>query len=225
MNCTAKTNVLLIGGGGHCRSVIEAMSGTRWQPAGILDKDPLLHGEMINDIPVLGSDEELENLRNNFEYALVTVGQTRSYEPRGRLFNKLKQLGYKAPIIIAKSAIVSPSSIIGAGTVILNYAFVNASVRVGENCILNTRALVEHDAIIGNNCHISTGAIVNGGAKIGDNVFVGTGSLIREGVNIGANTLIGMGAIVRKDVPSGVVFHNKGSASVIRKNPYIKGLE
>lgn len=225
MKQDAETDLLLIGGGGHCRSVIEALTGTHWKAAGIIDKNPLLYGMKINEIPVLGSDAELERLKNDFEYALVTVGQTISHEPRAKLFNKLKQAGFKLPVIIANSAIASRSAKIGSGTILLHFALVNANAQIGENCILNSRSLVEHDAIIGDNCHVSTGAIVNGGARIGDNVFIGSGAIIREGASVGANSLVGMGSIVRKDVPGGVTFWNEGGKPVIQKNPYARNME
>lgn len=219
MKVSGKIPLILVGGGGHCRSVMEALHDSCWQPAGIIDKDPSLHS--VKGIPVLGNDKDLEKFKSEFAYAVVTVGQTKYFAPRARLFHRLKNAGYILPVIAASSAHVSQDAIVGEGSVILHYTILNADAHIGANCIINNCALVEHDVTIGDNCHISTGAIVNGGARIGDNVFIGSGSVIREGVSIGDNSIIGMGSMVRKSVPGNMIFWNKQNGSECRPNPYI----
>ena len=211
--------IILVGGGGHCHSVMEALRDTIWQPAGIIDKDRSLH--YVKKIPVLGTDADLENLRSQYDYAIVTVGQTKYFEPRARLFLRLKEMAYNLPVVIASTAHVSHDAVIDEGSVILHHAIINAYARIGSNCIINTRALVEHEARVGDNCHLSTGSIVNGGAEIGDNVFIGSGSVIREGVKIGRNVIIGMGSVVRHSVPEGMMFWNGQSSPVCIPNPYL----
>lgn len=196
-------DVLLLGGGGHCKSVINAMTGTCFRPGAILDKNPTL--DAILGIPVLGGDSLLPALRSRFDLAIVTVGQIKDYVLRWRLYCKLGEYGYTTPVIIAASANISEWASIGAGSTILNSAMINADVNIGENCIVNTMAIIEHDAKIGNNCHISTGAIINGGVMIADNVFVGSGAVIREGVKIENGSVIGIGSVVKKDVEAGSI--------------------
>lgn len=205
-------DVLLIGGGGHCKSVINAMLNTEYNPAAILDKNPCL--DRILGIPVEGDDALLPTLRSRFKLALVTVGQIKNYTIRKNIFEKIKELGYEVPVVLAKSACVSPWSEIGAGTVVLNFAMINANVNIGNNTIINTGAIIEHDAKIGNNCHISTGAIINGGAIIEDNVFVGSGSIVREMTKIGHGSIIGMGSLVKKDIAPHSILRNEASPKI-----------
>ena len=60
--------------------------------------------------PVLGTDDDLENLRKKYKFALVTVGQIKSPSLRIKLFNRLKELNYKLPRIISPQSYISNNS-------------------------------------------------------------------------------------------------------------------
>ena len=197
--------LLLIGGGGHCRSCIEVIESQKeYKIAGIVLPDTG-NSEPILGYPVLGIDEELEKILLKIPDAIVTVGQIRNPNIRIRLFEKLKKMNAKLPIIIASTAYCSQHALVGCGSIVMHGAQVNAAARIGENCIINSQALVEHDACVDNHCHIATGARVNGGALIGMGSFVGSGAIICEGVKVGSRAVIGAGQIVLKDVPEGKV--------------------
>ena len=114
----------------------------------------------------------------------MALGQIKNYKLRLKIFNKLKKLKFKIPIIESPNSYVSKNSKIGEGTMVFNGVIVNSNVKIGKNCIINSRALIEHDVKIGNNCHISTGSILNGNVEIGDNCFIGSGSILRNGIKI-----------------------------------------
>lgn len=201
MSGEAAKEVLLLGGGGHCRSVIDVLRTTDFRPGAILDRDRSLTD--ILGVPVLGDDSLLAGLRSRYAYALVTVGQIKNAATRRRLYGQLVAAGYALPVVISARASVSPWATVGAGTVVMHFATVNANARIGENCILNTGCIVEHDATVGATCHVSTGAVVNGGATVEDEVFVGSGALLRENVRIGAGSIVGMGARIFHDIAPG----------------------
>ena len=70
--------IILIGGGGHCKSVIDVIEQERkFKIAGIIDK-PSLIGTKILRYSVIGSDKDLKNLGKKYSYALITVGQINS---------------------------------------------------------------------------------------------------------------------------------------------------
>ena len=53
--------IILIGGGGHCKSVIDVVEReARFEIAGIVDKPEFL-GTKILGYPVIGNDTDLEN--------------------------------------------------------------------------------------------------------------------------------------------------------------------
>ncbi len=193
-NVTQLPDILLIGGGGHCKSVIDVIELTKqFIIAGIIERDEKLVGRTVLNYPVIGCDNDLERLRGKYEYAFVTIGQIKTPEPRIRMFNLLKSLDYTLPVIVSPIAYVSRHAVIGEGTVIMHYALINAGARIGRNCIINSKALIEHDAVVEDNCHISTGAIVNGGTIIRENTFLGSNSIAGQYIEIESNSVVGAG--------------------------------
>ena len=179
-----KENIILIGGGGHCKSVIDIIElEDKYFIAGIVDKKELI-GQDVFNYKVIGSDDDLEELFKIYKYAIVTVGQIKSSVIRVKLYDKLKKIGYKLPVITSPLSYVSKHSFIDEGTVIMHQALINANSRVGKNCIVNTMALIEHDCVIGDNCHISTAAVINGGVKVENGTFIGSNSTSRESTKI-----------------------------------------
>lgn len=190
-----KKQILLIGGGGHCKSVIDVIEQeNRFEIAGIIDKKELV-GSNVLGYKIIGCDEDLNALRQDYMYALVTVGQIKSHESRMALFDMLKHLGYELPVIISPLAYVSKHSHIGEGTIVMHHALVNAHVSIGKNCIINTKALIEHDAMVEDHCHISTGAIVNGSVQIKTGTFYGSNATCKEAITVSG--FIKAGSVVK----------------------------
>lgn len=200
--------IILVGAGGHARSCIDVieLSG-QFEIAGLVEKSPNKGQENL-DYPILGTDDDLQNLRQKYNYALVTVGQIKSPAIRIKLFKHLQELDYQLPIIASKIAYVSKHAQIGEGSIILHDAVVNANAKVGKNCIINNKALVEHDAIVGDHCHIATGAIVNGEVTVGTGSFIGSGVIIKQSVSIGKNSVIGAGVFLKQDIKPDQVIKN-----------------
>ena len=187
--------ILLIGGGGHCKSVIDVIEQEdKYQIAGIVDKKELL-GRDILGYKVIACDDDLEKLSQKYKYAIVTVGQIRSNILRIKLFDKLIEIGYKLPVIISPLAYVSQHSSIEEGTVVMHNALINADVKIGKNCIINTKSLIEHDSVIENNCHVSTAAVINGGVIVKENSFFGSNATSKEYIEI--NKFIKAGSVVK----------------------------
>jgi sugar O-acyltransferase (sialic acid O-acetyltransferase NeuD family) len=188
--------ILLIGGGGHCRSVIDVIEqGTEFKVAGIVDKLELL-GTNVLGYRVIGNDTDLEKLANIYKYALVTVGQIKSSSLRVKLFDLAKKSGFILPSIISPRAYISSYATIGLGSVIMHDALINANANIGNNCIINSKALIEHDSVIENHCHISTGSIINGRSVVRSEVFIGSNSVIREETEIQKKSVIGAGRVL-----------------------------
>lgn len=195
-----KERILLIGGGGHCRSCIDVIeSEGRYAIAGIIDVAERV-GEDLMGYPVIGTDDDIPRIVAPGCSAIVTVGQIQTAEVRKRLFALLEESGVPIPAIVSPSARVSAHAVIGGGTIIMHGAVINAGAVIGCNCIINTGALVEHDARIGDHCHVSTASVVNGGCEIREEVFVGSNSVISNNLSIARGVVIGAGSVVIKSV-------------------------
>ena len=197
-----KEKIILIGGGGHCKSCIDVIEQEgRFEIAGIVERPGYTKGDSVLGYPILGTDHNLPELRKRFEYAIITIGQIKTPEPRIRLYELLKELEFSLPVIVAPTAYVSRHATVAKGTIIMHQAMVNAGARVGRNCIINNKALVEHDAVIEDHCHIGTNAVINGGVKVGSRTFFGSNAVCKEYIEIGENAVIGCGAKIIKNVP------------------------
>lgn len=197
--------ILLIGGGGHCRSCIDVIeSDASYEIAGIVLPDDEA-SVSIEGFSVAGYDSDLERLAQEIPCAFIAIGQIRTAEPRTRLFEALKKVGAFIPTISSPRAYVSRRAALGIGSIVMHGAIINAGAEIAENCIINSLALVEHDAKVEAHCHISTGARVNGGVIVRSGSFVGSGAILKEGVEIGAGAVIGAGQIVLNSVPAGAL--------------------
>ena len=190
--------LIFIGGGGHCKSVIEAAESAGYRILGVLDL-PEKVGKEILSAKVIGTDEDIPTYVDKAEF-VVSVGFINNPATRIKLYNKVKEAGGRLATIIASTAYVSKYASIGEGTVVMHHAFINAGAQVGKNVIINTFANIEHDAVVGDQCHIATGTIVNGNCKVGNNVFIGSQSVLSNGIIIGDDIVVGAGSLVRKSI-------------------------
>ena len=188
--------LILLGGGGHCKSVIDVAESAGYTILGILDK-PELVGIKVLDYEIIGTDDDIPQYVDKTEF-LITVGQIKSPAIRKKLALLVMRAGGKFATVIANDAYVSKYATIGAGTVIMHKAVVNADACIGEHCIINTMANIEHEVQIGGFCHVSTGVMVNGNCVIGDEVFIGSGSVLYNGISVMNNAIIPAGSVVRK---------------------------
>jgi len=179
-----KEEILLIGGGGHCKSVIDVIEQeSKYTIAGVIDKHELLGSDVLG-YKIIGCDDDLKNLRDKYSNAIVTVGHIKSNSLRIKLFQLLKELDFNLPKIVSPLAYVSKHSQIDEGTIVMHHAVVNSSSKIGKNCIINTKALIEHDCVVEDNCHISTGSILNGATLVKENTFFGSNATSREGIEV-----------------------------------------
>lgn len=194
-----KRPLFLIGGGGHCKSVIEVAESAGYEIKGILDMPDEVGKEVLPGHKVIGTDDEIPQYVDKAEF-VITVGFIKNPALRIKLYNKVKAAGGRLATIIASTAHVSKYAELGEGTVIMHHAFVNAGAKIGDNCIINTFVNIEHDAEVGNQCHISTGTMVNGECKIGENCFIGSQSVCANCIEIASDIIVGAGSVVRKSI-------------------------
>lgn len=194
-----KRPLILIGGGGHCKSVIEVAESVGYEIKGILDMPDEVGKEVLPGHKVIGTDDEIPQYVEECDF-IITVGFIKNPALRIKLYNKVNAAGGRLATIIASTAHVSKYAELGEGTVIMHHAFVNAGAKIGDNCIINTFVNIEHDAEVGNQCHISTGTMVNGECKIGENCFIGSQSVCANCIEIASDIIVGAGSVVRKSI-------------------------
>ncbi|WP_250278538.1 acetyltransferase [[Clostridium] colinum] len=190
-------NILLIGFGGHCKSVIDSIENNKeYKIYGILDKKEKL-GQVYKGYKVLGTDDDLINFYNKgIRNVFICIGYMGDSNVRNILYKKVKEIGYKIPNIIDNSAILSNNIKLGEGIFIGKRAVIGADCKICNMAIINTGAIIEHESIVGEFSHVSIGTILCGNIKVDDNVFIGAGTTIKQQLTIGRNSIIGASSLV-----------------------------
>lgn len=198
-----RKKILLLGGGGHCRSVLDClMSSNSYNEIGIVDHDK---SAIVLDAQVVGTDDDLLRLRHDgWTDAFISVGSIDSIELRHKLYQKIKKLSFNIPAIIDQSAMIGRNSRLNEGTFVGKKAVINTGSMVGVCAIINTGVIIEHDCIISDYANISPGATLCGQIYVGKNSYIGAATVVRQGIVIGENVLIGAGSVVVKDIPDNV---------------------
>lgn len=201
--------ILLIGGGGHCRSCIDVIEmENKYRIVGIIEITEEMNRSVLG-YPIIGTDNDLQELVKQYQNFFITIGQIKSANVRIEKFEYLKKLGATFPVIISPLAHVSKHSALGEGTIIMHAVIVNAGAQIGKNCIINTGSIIEHDVVVGDHCHISTGAVVNGGTKIGAKTFLGSNSATRQNIEIGEGAFVKSGVTLSVNIGPNEIFPEK----------------
>ena len=188
--------ILLVGCGGHAKSVIDIVeSSENWQIGGLVGLEREI-GNKVLGYEVLCSDNKLNEMRKLFNFAFVSVGKIGECTKRNIIFENLNLHNFQIPNLVSRKAYISSHATLDQGSFLGHGVIINSAAKIGSNCIINSNALIEHDVEIGKNCHISTGVIINGGCKIGDNSFIGSGTIIREGIKLPKDTTISAGKCI-----------------------------
>lgn len=192
------TKVIIIGGGGHSKSIISLINDlNQFTIVGYTDL------KEKNDIQekYIGVDEEI--LKADIKDIIIGVNYLYSplnRELRKTIINKFENLTFNFPVIIAKNSCIAGNVKINQGTIVFNAVTVNTSTTIGKHCILNTGCIIEHDCVLSENVFIGPGAIICGHTKIGKNTFIGAGAILSDSINIVENVIVGAGANVVGDI-------------------------
>ena len=190
-------NLILIGGGGHCKACIDVIEQTeQFDIVGVLDK-PEFVGENVLGYNILGSDDMIESLAQKNHEFLITVGQIRTHQIRQKLFGKLLECNASLATVISPRAYVSEYATVGQGTIVMHDALISVSAKIGQNCIINSKALIEHDVVVEDHCHISTAAVLNGGVSIKKGTFFGSNAVSTENSATSVEGFVKAGALFK----------------------------
>lgn len=208
-------DIVLIGGGGHARSVADSIiNGKNYKIVGYTD----LFDTHIK-LPYLGTDDILESLvEHGVVNAVITIGYLGKGNLRDKLYHRAKQAGFRLPKIIDPSAVISNFTEIGEGVFIGKNAVINTGAKIDKMCIINTGSIVEHNNQIGAYSHIAVGVTLCGDVHIGEHTLIGANSTIIQGIHIGRNTIIGAGSVVVDDLPENSRFVRVGGGKRAEDN-------
>jgi len=187
--------VLVIGGGGHGKSVISVLWTAGYAVDAVFDDDPQKWGKELMGVPVTGPISELANRAS--APAIIAIGDNAA---RKKVAERLEHLEWVT--LIYPGAYVNPSARLGPGTTVFPGAVIGAEAIVGAHVVISAQCTVGHDCVIGDYAHLAAAAQVAGGASLGEGTFLAVGSVVVPDVRIGEWTLVGAGAVVVRDLPA-----------------------
>jgi len=191
------TNIVVIGAGGHTRSLLTLINKSVYTLVGIYD-DNFQKNEKINDIMVLGRIKDIpEGIK-----IVLSIGDNKK---RTEMYKIFKKRVLKSNLIHS-SAVVETYTSLGNSNQIFANAVINAGAKIEQNNIINTGCILEHEVIIGSHNHISVNSTICGRVKIGNNCFIGAGTVIIDKLTICDNVLIGANSVVIKNISESGVY-------------------
>lgn len=188
-----KTRLLVVGAGGHGRSVAEAaeLSG-QFEVAGFPD-DALPAGKSVLNVAVLGPIVSMGHHRVAADQTIVAIGNN---AVREKLMQQLASADFVHATVIHPRAIVSPSAILGEGSAVMAGAIVGTEARLGMGSIVNCGAVVDHHAIVEDFGHLGVNASMAGGTVLGRGAWMQAGAALGYGVTVPAGVTLALGVAV-----------------------------
>ena len=187
-------NIVLVGAGGHCRSILSVLKMQKsFNILAIYDHSPRPR-ERIDGIEVLHIDQISDN---DCSLLFPSIGDNQN---RYNIIKSLESCSYSFPSIISPQAFVDSSATIGKGCFIGSFAYVGPHAHIGDFSIINTHAILEHESKVGSFVHLAPSSVVCGRTTISDHCFLGANSVVIDNLEIEKNTIIGAGSVVIRSI-------------------------
>lgn len=180
-------SIIVIGSGGHGRSVAEIiLQSGEFNLVGFVD-DSFTANATLWGYPILAKINNLAEVRHLADFAVVAIGNNTLRE---KICAQLDALNFTLASIFHPQSIVSPRAVIGEGTVVMAGGIVGTEAKLGRGVIVNCGAAVDHHCIVEDFGHLGVNACMAGGSRLGELALLQAGSALGYGVSVPAKTII-----------------------------------
>lgn len=170
-----KRTLLILGAGGHGKSVAEAaLLSNQWESIVFAD-DSWPEKIEIAGFPIIAKIAGICDVKADVSAAIPAVGNN---QLRKDWFAMLKELDIPLATVLHPTAIVSRSARIGDGVSIMAGSVIGVDVKVGDGVIINLLSAIDHDAKIGDFSHLRVGVLVAGEVVIEPLTFLAAGTVL-----------------------------------------------
>jgi sugar O-acyltransferase (sialic acid O-acetyltransferase NeuD family) len=190
-------DLIVVGAGGHAKVVVASARAAGFRVVALVDDARPRWGDQLLGVVVSGPTEPV--LQDPRAQVVLAIGDNAA---RRRLAAAAR---CRFVSVIHPSAIVDPTVLLGAGSVVFAGAVIQPDTAIGAHAIVNTAASIDHDCVLGEGVHVAPGARLAGNVTLGDEVFLGIGTVVIPGITIGARTVVGAGAAVVRDLPADAI--------------------
>jgi hypothetical protein len=173
---------LILGAGGHGRSVCDAIAANGDYVVGFLD-DALPVGTLVSGTHVLGVLSLAWDLNRLCEASdetpadqvVVAIGNPALRQTWQQV---LEQVAAPLGVVLHPRAIVSATAQLGPGSVVLAGVVVNANASLHQGVLVNSGAVVDHDAICGAYSQLGVNAAMAGASRLGPLACLAPGEVL-----------------------------------------------
>ncbi|NIE98088.1 acetyltransferase [Acinetobacter sp. Tr-809] len=167
--------LLVLGAGGHGKSVAEAASlSGQWSKIMFAD-DSWPQKTEVAGFPIVANIEMVSALISTVTAAIPAVGNN---QVRKDWAQRLKNLEIPLATVIHPSAIISPTAKLGEGICIMAGCVIGVDVRIEDGVIVNLASAIDHDSEIGMFSHLSVGVKITGNKIVKPFTFLEAGSIL-----------------------------------------------
>ena len=142
-----KKQIIIIGYSGHAYVILETINSLNHQVIGYIE--PTIKKKNPYDIPYLGNDNTLSEIKDN--YFFVAIGD--NYK-RIALSKKCIDKNLRTLNLIHPSASLSKKIQLGKGNFIARNVAVNDLCVFNDNIIINTGAIIDHEVMISSGVYL-----------------------------------------------------------------------
>ena len=172
--------LLIIGAGGHgrcCRDIAMRI--------GIYETIDFLDDHVKEDLPIVGSIAQLEQLQDRYDHVLGGIGYNCFRRKIDQMIKEEKKTN-----LIDPSTVLSPNICIGKSNVIFPFACIESNAVIGDGCILCVNSVINHDAMIGDYVLIYANTTIRPNTTIKNEVKIGSNCCICMGADIDEQQVI-----------------------------------
>ena len=198
-------DIVIIGAGGFGREaaqlIEEINSGKRtWNLLGFIDETVEKHKTVINNTPVLGSFDWLENRSGKKLWTVCALGNPKN---KYSLVNKASEYDVSFANLIHPEAKINKYSELGVGCIICCNSFISVNTRIGNHVSVNPGCGIGHDTVVEDYSSLYWNVILSGNVCIREGCEIGSKTAVIPKRTVGRWSVIGAGAVVVKDIPDG----------------------
>ncbi|TQV75323.1 hypothetical protein FLL45_10340 [Aliikangiella marina] len=196
-------NLIIIGGGRFGRFTRCLAEVCQFKVLGFAD-DTMSPGTIVDDLPVLGNTEILDELQTKHQAQLIIC--ISHMAKRKALAKTCAAQNLTLATLIHPTVIQYPRSKIGKGVVIQPYSVIQTGAIIENNVLIEESSTIGVDVLIGENSVLAPHVVVTGGTRVEKNCFIGSNTTINPDLHIAAHGLIGSGSTVIRDTEANSVF-------------------
>ncbi|NAS32246.1 sialic acid O-acetyltransferase [Flavobacteriaceae bacterium R38] len=196
---------LIIGAGSYGEVMLTYLEEAGYHIVGFIDDDVLKTGTKIQNIPILGSFDDLikHKFFIDFEVAFCPIGNNKA---RVNYLTGLQMLGYETPNFVHHSVQITKNTHLGKGCYIFPNSTLMPHTTIEDFTIISTGSSIAHHTIIGEGVLVSSGVSIGAYVTVGKKAIVGIGATVKSGpLKVGDNALIGAGSVIINDVQENCV--------------------